>query len=224
LRMAKIRLAVFDMAGTTVDDLVEGVPLVLKCYDDAFKAHGVSVPMAVLNEQRGRDKWTVIRELGGGKAEQIYGHFLRALNENTGRVKEIEGSSETFRFLKDRGVRVVTGSGFPAEVAEAIVDRLGWRGRGLIDGWVCSETVGASRPDPAMILYAMKTYGVDDPEAVVKVDDTAKGIEEGVNAGVYTVGVLTGTQSLQRLEAAGPDTVLGSVAELPGHLLGKGLL
>jgi len=222
--MAKIKLAVFDMAGTTVDDMVDGVPLVLKCYDDAFKAHGVSVPMEVLNEQRGRDKWTVIRELGGDKAQEIYDHFLKTLNMNTGKVKEVKGASETFRFLKDRGVKVVASSGFPAEVAEAIVHGLGWDKKGLIDSWVCSEQVGASRPDPAMILHSMKTHGVKDPKAVIKVDDTAKGIEEGLNAGVYTVGVLTGTQSVQRLEAAGPDTVLGSVRELPGYLQSKGLL
>jgi len=219
-----IRLAVFDMAGTTVDDLVDGVPLVLKCYDDAFRAHGVQVPMEVLNEQRGRDKWTVIRELGGPKAEEIYAQFLGALRENTGKVKEIKGASETFRFLKQRGVRVVTSSGFPAEVAEAIVDRLGWLRYGLIDSWVCSEQVGASRPDPAMITHAMKLYGVKDSQAVIKIDDTAKGIEEGRNAGAVTVGVLTGTQSVQRLEAAGPDVVLGSVGELPGYLQGRGLL
>ena len=220
----KIRLAVFDMAGTTVDDLVDGVPLVLKCYDDAFRAHGVSVPMEVLNEQRGRDKWTVIRELGGEKAESIYNDFLKALNDNTGKVKEIKGTSDVFMFLKDSGVRVVTGSGFPAEVAEAIVDRLGWRSRGLIDSWVCSETVGASRPDPAMILYAMKQYGVKDPKEVIKVDDTANGIEEGLNAGAHTIGVLTGTQSLQRLSAAGPDAILQSVTELRGYLEKKGMM
>jgi len=222
--MVKIRLAVFDMAGTTVDDLVDGVPLVLKCYDDAFKAHGVRVPMEVLNEQRGRDKWTVIRELGGAKAEEIYAQFLGALRENTGRVKEMGGASEAFRFLKARDVRVVTGSGFPAEVAEAIVDRLGWKRDGLIDTWVCSEQVGASRPDPAMILHAMKLYRVKDPRTVVKIDDTANGIEEGRNAGAHTIGVLTGTQSLQRLSEAGPDAILRSAAEVPGYLVEKGLV
>jgi len=222
--MPRIRLAVFDMAGTTVDDLVDGVPLVLKSYSDAFEAHGVHVPMEVLNEQRGRDKWTVISELGGDEALEIYEDFLGILNANTGRVKEVEGASETFRFLKERGVAVVASTGFPAEVAEAIVDHLGWLRDGLIDGWVCSEQVGASRPDPAMILEAMRRHGVTDPGEVLKVDDTAKGIEEGLNAGVHTVGVLTGTQSIQRLGSAGPYSILRSVAELPGYLTGKGLV
>ncbi|MBN2335135.1 HAD-IA family hydrolase [Candidatus Bathyarchaeota archaeon] len=222
--MTRIRLAVFDMAGTTVDDLVDGVPLVLKSYSDAFTAHGVHVPMEVLNEQRGRDKWTVISELGGEEAEAIYEDFLGILNANTGRVKEVDGASETFRFLRECGVIVYASTGFPAEVAEAIVAHLGWAESGLIDGWVCSEQVAASRPDPAMILYAMKKHGITSPGEVLKVDDTAKGIEEGLNAGAHTVGVLTGTQSIQRLGAAGPHTILKSIRELLAYLEGKRLV
>ena len=222
--MTRIRLAVFDMAGTTVDDRVDGLPLVLKSYDDALRSHGVEVPMEVLNAQRGRDKWTVIKELGGEKAEDIYDEFLGILRENTGRVKEVSGTSDTFRYLRENGVYVVASTGFPAEIAEAIVEHLGWKRDGLIDGWVCSEQVGASRPDPAMIIYSMKKYGVSEKRAVLKIDDTMKGIEEGLNAGAYTIGVLTGTQSIQQLDSAGPDTILRSVAELPGYLAGNGLV
>ena len=207
-----------------VDDRVDGLPLVLKSYDDALRSHGVKVPMEVLNAQRGRDKWTVIKELGGEKAEDIYGEFLGILRENTGKVKEVAGASGTFKYLRERGIHVVASTGFPAEIAEAIVDHLGWLSTGLIDGWVCSEQVGASRPDPAMILHAMKKYNVSTPASVMKIDDTMKGIEEGLNAGVYTIGVLTGTQSIQQLSSAEPDTILRSVAEIPEHLVEKNLL
>ena len=220
----KARLAVFDMAGTTVDDRVDGLPLVLKSYDDALRGHGVVVPMEVLNAQRGRDKWTVIKELGGEHAEAIYSDFLAVLKANTGRVKEVKGTSDTFRYLREHDVHVVSSTGFPAEVAEPIIENLGWLREGLIDSWVCSEQVGASRPDPAMILHAMKQYSVSEKRAVLKIDDTVKGIEEGLNAGVYTIGVLTGTQSIQQLGAAEPDTILRSVAELPDYLVEKGLV
>ncbi|MFH1178804.1 MAG: HAD-IA family hydrolase [Candidatus Bathyarchaeota archaeon] len=219
--MSRIKLVVFDMAGTTVDDEVDGLPLVLKSYDDALRSHGVEVPMEVLNAQRGRDKWTVIKELGGDKAEAIYGAFIGFLSQNITKVREVEGTAETFRFLREHGVRVVASTGFPVEIAEPMIEHLGWIRNELIDGWVCSEQVGASRPDPAMIVSSMKKYGVSDPRAVMKVDDTVKGIEEGVNAGVYTVGVLTGTQSIQQLSAAGPDTILRSVAQIPAHLVEK---
>jgi phosphoglycolate phosphatase len=170
--MTKIKLVVFDMAGTTVDDEVDGVPLVLKSYSDAFKSYGVNVPIEILNEQRGRDKWTVISELGGKNAHKIYDRFLETLRENTSKVKEIDGASEIFKFLKDHGVKVELSTGFPSEVAEALIEQLRWVKDGLIDGWVCSEQVGASRPDPAMIIEAIKRNGVDDRNAVVKVDDS----------------------------------------------------
>ena len=222
--MNRIKLAVFDMAGTTVDDRVDGLPLVLKSYDDALRSHGVKIPMEVLNTQRGRDKWTVIKELGGEKAEEIYDEFLGILRENTGKVKEVAGTSTTFQYLRKNDVRVVASTGFPAEIAEAIVEHLGWQRDGVIDGWVCSEQVGASRPDPAMIIHSMKKYSINTPVSVMKIDDTMKGIEEGLNAGVYTIGVLTGTQSIQQLSSVEPDTILRSVAEVPEHLVEKKLL
>ena len=212
------------MAGTTVEDRINGLPLVLKSYNDAFKNHGVEVPMMVLNAHRGRDKRTVIGELGGDKADEIYVDFIGYLKDNTGKLREMDGASATFRELKGEDVRVVVGTGFPVEVAEPLVEGLGWVRDGLVDSWTCSELVGASRPDPAMILDSMVRYGVTDPGAVIKVDDTVKGVEEGLNAGVYTVAVLTGTQNIQMLDGAGPDTILRSVKEVPGHLRKKKML
>lgn len=220
----RLRLVVFDMAGTTVDDVIDGSPLVLKSYDEAFRRHGIEVPMRTLNEQRGRDKLTVIREFGGDKAPEIYEFFVSTLLKNTRRVREIEGASDTFRFLHDSGVLVAAGTGFPHEVAKGIIDYLGWERDGLVDFWTCSQMVGASRPDPAMIHAAMRHFRIGDPQSVVKVDDTAKGIEEGLRAGVLTIGVLTGTQSRERLQVANPTDIIQSVKHLPSYLQAKGYI
>jgi phosphonatase-like hydrolase len=224
VRSMGLRLVVFDMAGTTVDDRIDGVPLVLGSYDDAFRSRGVEVPMEVLNEQRGRDKWTVIRELGGEDAEEIYSHFNAALLANADRVREVGGASETFRFLRRHGVEVALNTGFPLEVARGIIDHLGWEREGLIDAWTCSEAVGRSRPDPAMIHALMSDLGVGDPATVMKVDDTATGIEEGLNAGAVTIGVLTGTQTRERLLQAGPHAIIESVRLLPDYLKTMGFV
>ncbi|UCD43812.1 MAG: HAD-IA family hydrolase [Candidatus Bathyarchaeota archaeon] len=222
VRIRRLELVVFDMAGTTVDDRVDGVPLVLRSYDDAFRSKGIEVPMEVLNEQRGRDKWTVIRELGGEDAEEIYAHFNATLLGNTHQVSEVHGASEAFRFLKRNGVRVALNTGFPREVATRIIDHLAWKREGLIDSWTCSEAVGKSRPDPAMVHALMSGLGVEDPSTVMKIDDTAKGIEEGLNAGAVTLGVLTGTQTRERLLRAGPHDIIQSVRDLPGYLNTEG--
>jgi phosphonatase-like hydrolase len=220
----KVELVIFDMAGTTVDDVIDGVPLVLKSYDDAFRRYGVEVPMEVLNEQRGRDKLTVIREFGGGRAQEIFDSFVGVLMENTGKVREMPGAREAFMSLRESEVKVTLNTGFPREVAEAIIESLGWEKKGLIDSWVCSEMVGKSRPDPAMILELMSRFKIEDPRRVVKLDDTAKGIEEGLRAGVITLGVLTGTQSRERLEAANPTDVILSVAHIVPYLSERELL
>lgn len=223
-KVNKVKLAVFDMAGTTVNDVIDGVPLILKSYHDAFNEYGINVPMMVLNEQRGRDKMTVIKELGGEKAPMIFDFFLNRLLENINHVNEIDGTEQVFKFLRDNGIKVVVSTGFPKEVASGIIEHLNWNRRGMIDGWVCSEMVGVSRPDPAMILHAMKMFDIADPMNVIKVDDTAKGIEEGLNAGVISIGVLTGTQGVQRLSLAGPRTILKSIREIPDFLKKNDLL
>ena len=160
----------------------------------------------------------------GEKAKEIYSEFLNILRENTGKVNEVTGASTTFKYLREHDVHVVASTGFPAEIAEAIIEHLCWQRNGLIDGWVCSEHVGASRPDPAMIIHSMKKYNVSNSTTVIKVDDTMKGIEEGLNAGAYTIGVLTGTQSIQQLSSAEPNTILRSVAEIPEHLVEKKMI
>ena len=219
--MRRLQLVIFDMAGTTVDDVVDGAPLVLKSYDDAFRRYGIAVPMTVLNDQRGRDKRAVITEFGGPQADAIYAVFVDALLINVTRVREIAGASAVFSCLHDAGVYVAVGSGFPADVSHAIIRHLGWEQQSLIDYWTCSEVVGTSRPDPAMIHAAMTHLKVRDPRRVLKVDDTAIGIEEGVRAGVATLGVLTGTQSRERLQAAHPTDILDSINALPDYLHSK---
>ena len=223
-RTKRLKLVVFDMAGTTVDDVIDGVPLVLKSYDEAFRVNCVEVPMEVLNEQRGRDKWAVISELGGEKAKEIFTYFNDMLLANTNKVKEIQGTSETFRYLRSQNIKVALNTGFPHEVAKGIIEHMVWERDGLIDSWTCSEDVGKSRPDPAMIFALMNRHNVEDPSTVMKIDDTAKGIEEGLNAGAVTLGVLTGTQTKERLLQAKPYDIIESVRHLPDYLKTKGYL
>jgi beta-phosphoglucomutase-like phosphatase (HAD superfamily) len=149
--MMKIKLAVFDMAGTTVDDVIDGMPLVLRSYDDAFRRYGVEIPMETLNDMRGRDKKEVITMLGGDNAQVIYRDFVEILTANVARVKEIQGTSETFKWLKEHGIAVGVESGFPAIVTHDIIKHLRWQEDSLIDYWTCSEIVEEERPSPAMI-------------------------------------------------------------------------
>jgi len=60
--MTNIKVALFDMAATTVDDMVQKpgsdteLPLVIAAYEDAFEQGAIVMPYDELNDCRGRDK------------------------------------------------------------------------------------------------------------------------------------------------------------------------
>mmetsp|Transcript_117683 Transcript_117683/g.305391 ORF Transcript_117683/g.305391 Transcript_117683/m.305391 type:complete len:241 (+) Transcript_117683:73-795(+) len=226
-----IELVLFDMAGTTVDDLVNGEPLVIAAFRAAFLAHdGSQVALEQANEVRGYEKREALRrllcavrsidasEVDQAEVDKLFGIFREELDKLTACMDtEVAGTSAAFGALRSRGVKVCVGSGFPEHVVQNIVANMGW----AVDGAFSSEALGAGRPDPIMVNAAMSHCGVTDPRRVVKVGDTVVDIEEGRNAGVHTVAVLTGTQGREKLEAARPDFVVPSVADLLGLLLPK---
>src|SRR6266536_5183464 len=73
---------------------------------------------------------------------------------------------------------------------------------------VCASDVPAGRPAPFTCLLNVINLQVSPVEACVKVDDTVPGIEEGLNAGMWTVGLaMSGNEiglSLEELEALAP--------------------
>jgi phosphonoacetaldehyde hydrolase len=57
------------------------------------------------------------------------------------------------------------------------------------DSTVCASDVPAGRPYPYMCLQNVINLQVSPVAACVKVDDTVPGVEEGLNAGMWTVGL-----------------------------------
>lgn len=183
--MPPIRVALFDMAGTSVDDMVlrpgadERLPLVIAAFQDAFLQGGIKMSFDEVNDCRGRDKLEVFREkvakhrpdlapdseaVESLARELLEDHFVPALLSNVGNVREVPGTTEAFEYLKSRGVFVATGSGFPEVVADAINETLGWRGSGLVDYGTCGESAGGGRPKPNMINEVLVEAGFyDDP-------------------------------------------------------------
>lgn len=179
IEMPRIRVAFFDMAATTVDDMVkkpgfEGkLPLVISAYGDASKKGGVELPFDELNACRGRDKIEVFREkvtkyrtdipeeARMELAQQLHDQeFVPALLENVPYIKEMTGTTETFAYLKDHAIYVATGSGFPPEVTDAINQKLGWKEKGLVDFGTCGARAGGGRPKPHMINQVLVEAGM----------------------------------------------------------------
>mmetsp|Transcript_82149 Transcript_82149/g.236037 ORF Transcript_82149/g.236037 Transcript_82149/m.236037 type:complete len:394 (-) Transcript_82149:65-1246(-) len=216
---ANLRLVVFDLAGTTLDDLVDGEPLAILAIRKAFARVGIEVSSASLTPLRGLEKREAIRRhctqlLGKGReaeaeelAHAVSAHFEESLAESLrhGPLREMPGTTSVFEALRARGVRVVIGSGFDEAIVREVVQRLGWQ----VDG-----VVAARRPRPEAIFQAMAMADVDSVRDVLKVGDTVADVEEGRNAGVWTAAVLTGTQGEAALRSARPDFVFGAVADM----------
>ncbi len=220
-----IQLAMFDMAGTTVNDEVDGYPLMVISMMRAFAKHGIALSSDVINKHRGKQKSEAIQtllkevaELSPANAEHvgdgIYRDFLHELESNLSSISEIDGATELFRHLKSKDIHVGVGSGFPMQIVQLIVSQLGWLDEGLLDYVGSAEQVGVGRPNPKMIHDAMHQLGVTEGRKVVKIGDTVVDIQEGKNAGAWTVAVLTGSQMKTQLRAAGPDYILSSIREL----------
>ena len=220
-----IQLAMFDMAGTTVNDEVDGHPLMVISMMRAFAKHGFELASDVINKHRGKQKLEAIQTLlkevaelapadAEGVGDSVYRDFLHELENNLSSMSEIDGATDLFRHLRSKNIYIGVGSGFPMQVVQAIASQLGWLEKGLLDYVGSAEQVGVGRPNPKMILDAMERLNITDGSKVVKVGDTVVDVQEGKNAGVWTVAVLTGSQTESQLMAAAPDYILSSIREL----------
>ena len=191
----------------------------------AFAKHGFEFVPDVINKHRGKQKSEAIQtllcevaELPSTDAERIgdgvYCDFLLELENNLSSISEIDGATELFRCLKSKDIYVGVGSGFPMQVVQVIISQLGWLDKGLLDYVGSAEQIGVGRPNPKMILDAMERLNITDGRKVLKIGDTVVDVQEGKNAGAWTVAVLTGSQTEAQLMAVAPDYILSSIREL----------
>lgn len=223
-----VDLIVFDMAGTTVLD-GDAVNQTLK---QALAAAGVRASRDQINAVMGMPKPAAIAVLlaqfrGHAAAsslavEAVHADFVHRMlwhYQSHPAVAECDGASELFAWCHRHGIRTGLDTGFSRDIADAIIGRLGWRDRGLIDATVSSDEVPRGRPHPDMIQRLMSDTGVTDPARVVKVGDTPLDVQEGRAAGCrYVVGITSGTHSAESLRAHAPTHLIAELLELPDLL------
>ncbi|MFN2578426.1 MAG: phosphonatase-like hydrolase [Pyrinomonadaceae bacterium] len=222
--MQGIKLVIFDIAGTVIEDAGQ-VPA---AFSTALRNHGIEVTSDSIREVRGASKREAIRYLvecqtGIANAEvnvhteEIFNSFrsiLASLYQKDG-VREIAGATQTFRWLRDRGVDVALNTGFDRMITRLLLDAMQWD-EDLIKTVVCGDDVQRGRPAPDLIFKAMERSKVAGVEQVANAGDTALDLQAGQNAGVrYNIGVLSGAHPKERLEREPHTHLLASVAELP---------
>jgi phosphonoacetaldehyde hydrolase len=100
----------------------------------------------------------------------------------------IPGTLEVVAELKSRGAKIGSTTGYLSEMME--INRKDGKRQGYDpDSTVCASDVPAGRPYPYMCLQNAINLRVTTVQSCVKVDDTVPGVEEGLNAGMWTVGL-----------------------------------
>ena len=203
-----IAAVIFDWAGTTVD---HGSMAPVGVFVEVFKRRGVQVTLAEAREPMGVHKREHFRRMS------VMPNIARQWRENTGHecrsdevdamyqegaVIQIEclpryatpipGVLDVVGRLRARGVKIGSCTGYNREMLDVLVQhaaRQGYRP----DAHVAASEVPEGRPSPFMAWEAAKRVGAWPASACVKVGDTLVDIEEGLNAGMWTIGVaLTG--------------------------------
>ena len=219
-----IELVVFDMAGTTIADNGE----IAVAFQTALKHFSYDVPKEAINTVMGYKKTKAIKmilNLYGPSAsnteeliEEIHTVFLNEMIAHYSGLNEIEilpYAKEIFLFLKSKGIKVALDTGFTKQIADIIIDKLGWLKNNIIDCMVCSDEVPKGRPYPYMIQKIMQQVGVTNTQKVIKVGDTEVDVNEGLNANcLYSIGITTGAFTRQQLSLHKPSFIIDHLSEL----------
>ena len=221
-----IKLVVFDIAGTTVKDNNN----VSEAFQSALAKHKIHIDIDVINPLMGYEKKLAISEILKNQSsldqaqittkliELIYTEFVHLMityYRDEQEISALPDVEKTLLELRNRGIKVGINTGFPHVIAEAIIKRLKWREKGLINYLIGSDQVEYGRPHPLMIQHIMKVLNIHNPNEVVKVGDTEVDIREGKAAGCkYVIGVTTGTFTRTELEKYQPTHIIDNISEI----------
>ena len=200
----RIQAVILDWAGTTVD---YGSMAPIRVLQQVFAGRGIQVSeeearqdmgilkkdhiRALLNYPRIRVTWLeqhgqAPRELD---VESLFADFIPRQLECLAQHSDlIPGVLETVQRLRSRGLKIGSTTGYTRPMLETLLRHAASQGY-TPDCALCPDDVGAGRPLPWMIYENAVRMKVHPLEAIVKIGDTISDIEEGLNAGTWTVAV-----------------------------------
>lgn len=200
----KLKALVLDWAGTTVDfgSLAPsrtlqklfanaGIPL-----NEAETRRDMGLPKKehigrILSVPRVRDAWQKLRGHTPTQADldEMYKQFVplqfSCLAEYSAMIPGVVESVQRFR---ERGLKIGSTTGYTRAMLDLLLEnstRAGYRP----DCSLSPEDVGAGRPHPYMIYEIAVRLQVYPMAAIAKIGDTPADVEEGLNAGAWSIGV-----------------------------------
>ncbi len=207
----QIEAVIFDWAGTTVD---YGCFAPVEVFLEVFKNKRVAITLEEARGPMGMLKIDHIRALtkvpriaeewkklyGSYPAEEdvtdMYGEFEPSLLKILTNYSEpIPGVLDTVKLLRDRDLKIGSTTGYTDSMMNIVIPEAAKRGYSP-DCCYTSDGVPGGRPLPWMIYQNATKLGVYPMSHIVKVGDTRADIEEGVNAGCWSIGIVLGSNEM----------------------------
>eukprot|EP00112_Aurelia_sp_Birch-Aquarium-sp1_P007350 Seg18.7 transcript_id=Seg18.7/GoldUCD/mRNA.D3Y31 product="Phosphonoacetaldehyde hydrolase-like protein" protein_id=Seg18.7/GoldUCD/D3Y31 len=201
----KLKAVILDWAGTVLDCGVYAPAVV---FVEVFQNEGVPITMEEAREPMGAHKRVHIRKITHqepvrrrwfekfGKypdEEDVERMFQNSIPMQLACLRDyskmIDGAVETANHIqKDLGLKIGSTTGFTTEMVD-ILKSIAQEAGYVPDAIVAADQVPQARPYPYMVWSNLIKLDVNPIQAVVKVDDTADGVREGILAGCWSVGL-----------------------------------
>ena len=199
-----LKAVILDWAGTTMDYGCFAPAVVFRA---VYKRRGVDITTEQAREPMGAHKKVHIRQISqmepvAQKWEEVHGR--RPNEDDVSDMFEdfvplqldclaqyadlIPGTLEAVADFRKRGMKVGSTTGYTEEMMDLLCNEAKKRGY-VPDSTVCATQVPAGRPSPWMCLQNAFNLQVYPMDAFVKVGDTLPDIAEGLNAGMWTIGL-----------------------------------
>ena len=226
---SRIPAVFLDWAGTVVD---HGSVAPVKALEDIFAEAGVPVERPLVRRYMGLAKKDHIRRIleepevaakwqaahGASPDEsdvaRLYAKFEPQMMEVlAGYAEVIPGAAEAVEILRGKGIKIAGTTGYTRPMLERL-ELLAAEQGSRTDRSLAPEDVGAGRPFPWMIFKLAIDLRIYPLSACVKIGDTVSDIEEGRNAGMWTIGLTRSGNSVGLTESEWNAQVAAEQARL----------
>lgn len=193
--MGRVTAVILDWAGTTVD---HGSLAPVRALQKLFGGRGLRVTEEEARRDMGIHKKDHIRALLRAKTgtapdeaevEDLFAAFIPMQMDSLAAYSTvIPGVPETVERLRSRGVKIGSTTGYTRPMLDLLLSTAAAEGY-RPDCALCPEDTVAGRPWPWMCYVNaihLRTYPM---HTMVKIGDTVSDIEEGLNAGMWTIGI-----------------------------------
>lgn len=252
--MKKISCVIMDWAGTAVDfgcfaplnaflkvfSEEKGIDITYRQAREPMGLLKIDHIKAILNMPEVNDKFRARygRDWNMEDVNEMYVSFEKHLFASLSNfTTPIPGVLDTIKELRESGIKIGSTTGYTQAMMDVV--RPGAAAKGyVVDNLVTPDNLPAGRPAPYMIYKNMIDLAIPSVDNVVKVGDTIADIKEGVNAKVWSIGIITGSNEMgiteeeynrrtpdelaalkqevrERMMAAGAHFVLDNITELP---------